>query len=129
LVLETAAMLDWPETTSEAPCTKPLAAKLVADADCKLVWPETVSVVETVVVASWVTPMRARFVPVAFVKVRPARLERPETFKLPPWKKPEAVTLVEETAAKLDWPEILMEAPCKEPEAERLVEETVARVD
>jgi hypothetical protein len=88
-----------------------------------------VSVVKTVVVARSDTPVMESVVPVAFVKVRPESAERPETFKLPPWKKPEAVTLVEETDAKLDWPEILMEAPCKEPEAERLVEETVARVD
>jgi hypothetical protein len=104
LVEDTAARLDWPETTSEAPCTKPLAAKLVADADCKLVCPDTVSVVETVVVASCATPVSARLVPVAFVKVNPAIEERPEMLSVAPWRNPEAVILVLDTDASVACP-------------------------
>lgn len=102
---------------------------MVLETEVRLDWPDTVSVVETVVVASCETPVKVRFVPVAFVKVRPARVERPDTFKLPPWRYPDAVRLVLDTAAKLDWPEMLIDAPWREPEAVRLVEETVANVD
>ena len=45
-------------------------------------------------------PVMARFVPVAFVKVTPAILERPEIFKLAPERYPVAVRFVPEALVK-----------------------------
>jgi hypothetical protein len=44
-------------------------------------------------------------VPVAEVNVTPAKAEPPEMSKLPPLKKPDAVTLVEETLLSVEVPE------------------------
>ena len=63
--------------------------------------PETVSVVETVVVARFVAPWTVRY--------------------------PVARRFVEETEASEDWPEMFKEAPWRKPEAERLVPEALVK--
>ena len=73
-------------------------------------------------VATWRLP-----VPVAPVKVTPAKAETPEMFKEPPLTKPEAVKLVDETAAKDERPETLSVAPFTNPEEVKFVEDTAAR--
>ena len=45
-------------------------------------------------------PVSPRVVPVAFEKVSVPMVEAPDTFKLPPWRNPEAVRFVPEALVK-----------------------------
>lgn len=92
----------FPVASRRLPSTAryPETPRLVVDADCKLDCPETVSVVETVVVASCETPVMARLVPVALVKVTPPRLERPDILRDAPVRYPDAVRFVPDALVK-----------------------------
>jgi hypothetical protein len=76
-------------------------------------------------------PVSPNVVPVAFVKVSVLTADAPEIFKLPPWRKPDAVTFELETEASVDCPETVNVPPLWSPvdavrdEPEAFVKESV----